>query len=121
MRLISDTTLTPIAQVNGTGLICPVRAIVLGRFFTASLSLLPLRILLTGGLDFLLLYGDETISSGMLLEVVRSMAGSTRVEDGEVVRGWGSFGSLRTAAAAESRVERLVSNASLHRRYERCS
>jgi uncharacterized protein CbrC (UPF0167 family) len=94
---------------------------VLGRFSAAFSSLLPLRILLTGDSDFLLLYGDDTTSSDMLLEVVRSVAGSTRVEDREVVRGCGSFGSLLTAAAAESRAERLVNNASLHRRYKRCS
>jgi hypothetical protein len=83
--------------------------------------MLPLRMLVTGGSGFLLLCrlsnGDTAslyvLPEAVNSEILRSMAGSARVEDEEPVRSCGSLGSLRTAAAAESRVETLVSNLSL--------
>ena len=65
----------------------------------------------------LTLQGVEAVSSDMFPRAtdsgtMRREAGSTLVDAGGAVRGWPGLGKPRTAAAAESSVDRLARSAS---------
>jgi len=126
MALTRTTTPALTTQVSSVGLISSIIGVVLRAFLTVRRSLLLLRAPAIGGLalrlDFsegllLVLHGDDAASSDMLPKAtdsgtMRREDGSTRVDEGVFARGWPGFGRPRTAAAAESNVDRLARRAS---------